>query len=216
MLRIYAILICTLALASCSTSDKDWLRIKNQLSDIGQKDQQYRVAMDSIAKVAGWRSKAVEELWLKQRALDSANLAGIDQVIDEVGYPSREKVGDLADVPFMVIQRASDSTMASYYHVIVGAALSGDLRMKDVATYQDKVLMMRRQPQEFGTQVWIEFKQNPVTGEKYDSMFVWAIRDSETINERRLSIGLDSLETHVRRYGIDPAVGYLIKESSRN
>lgn len=202
-------LLCT----ACSVSDSTWEDVRKELAEIQQKDQQYRGQMDSIARLEGWQSKSVAMLWDKQKALDSANLAAVDRIITRYGYPPKSKVGDLAVVPFSVIQHADDSTLSTYYELIVGAGKDGDLRMRDVAQYQDHVLLTERQPQEYGTQIWIEFKKD-ASGASYDSVYLWPVRDREHVNEKRLAVGLDSLETHLRRYGIKPSEEYLIRRSS--
>lgn len=203
------ILLCT----ACNVSDSTWESVRKELAEIKQKDQQYRGQMDSIAKLEGWQSQAVAILWEKQKVIDSANLAAVDRIITRYGYPPKAKVGDLSVVPFSVIQHADDSTLSTYYELILGAGKDGDLRMRDVAQYQDHVLLTEKQPQEYGTQIWIEFKKD-ANGASYDSVFLWPVRDREHVNEKRLAIGLDSLEAHLRRYGIKPSEEYLIRRSS--
>ncbi len=209
-LRLNFILL-SLAASSCGISDSQWEKVRLQLEGIKKSDQQYRPQMDSIGKIEGWDSKAVEALWEKQKDLDSVNLISIDQIISKFGYPPKSKVGALTEVPLAILQHANDSTMGTYYEVIIGAGKNGDLRMRDVAQYQDHVLMMKRQPQEYGTQIWIDFKEDIATGKRYDSLYLWPVRDMDHINERRFSVGLDSLQSHLRRYSIDPTKGYLIR-----
>lgn len=209
-LRLHFILL-AVAVSSCGISDSQWDKVRAHLSEIKKNDQRYRPQMDSIGRVEGWGSKAVEALWEKQKALDSANLVAIDGMISKYGYPPKLKVRDMVDVPFLVIQHANDSAMATFYEVIIGAGKNGDLRMNDVAQFQDHVLMVNKQPQEYGTQIWIDFKEHKTTGERYDSVYLWPVRDHTKLNAKRLSVGLDSLESHLGRYGIDPAKGYLIR-----
>lgn len=200
--------------SSCGISDSQWDKVRVQLAEIKQNDQRYRPQMDSVGRVEGWGSKTVEALWEKQKVLDSTNLVAIDRMISTYGYPPKLKVGDMVDVPFLIIQHATDSAMATFYEVIIGAGKNGDLRMKDVAQFQDHVLMINKQPQEYGTQIWIDFKEDKSTGEQYDSVYLWPVRDHTQLNEKRLSVGLDSLESHLRRYGIDPAKRYLLRKST--
>ena len=214
ILRLHIIIILAVAVSACGISDSQWEKARVQLSEIKKNDQRYRPLMDSAGRAEGWGSKTVEALWEKQKALDSANLVAIDRLISQYGYPSKLKVGDMAEVPFLVIQHADDSAMATFYEVVIGAGKNGDLRMRDVAQFQDHVLMVNKQPQEYGTQIWIDFKEYKATGERYDSVFLWPVRDRTQLNEKRLSVGLDSLESHLRRYGIDPAKGYLLRRST--
>lgn len=208
-LHVLAIAILT----SCTVSDNTWRQVKAQLVIIGEKDQRYRSKMDSVAKVQGWGSKAVEELWEKQRKLDSVNIGEVDVLITRYGYPSREHVGDLSEVPFNVIRHSGDSIMATYLQLIVGAARNGDLRRDQVAFFEDRVLVGLKQPQEYATQIWIDFKENPVTHERYDSVYLWPVRDPARVESKRAAVGLDSLTKQLRHSGLDPAKGYLLRKS---
>ena len=211
MKNVILITLLTSILISCSISDDEWKKLGSKLEAIKKEDQRYRSKMDSVGKVEGWQSKTVENLWEKQRILDSANLKQLDELIDKFGYPPKVKVGDLSYVPFQVLQHSDDSTMATYFDLIVGAGKNGDLPMREVAQFQDRVLVARKQPQDYGTQISMEFKQNPKTGTQYDSMYLWEVRDIKNVNTRRISVGLDSLEIQLRRYGIDPLKRYLIR-----
>ncbi len=208
------VVVVLLFLFACQgVSDTTWKRVRTELSDIQEKDKRYRIPMDSIARKEGWKSKHIEELWTNQRILDSANLVAVDRLLSRYGYPPAAKVGPLSQVPFDVIRHADDSVQAIYCEIIVGAGKNGDLRMSEVASFYDQVLMMERVPQEYGTQVWIEYKKNPETGERYDSVYLWPVRDMPNIDAKRLAAGLDSLSAHLRRFGIVPSKGYLIRKS---
>ncbi len=203
-----------LFLGACGPSDATWEKVRLELADIREKDHRYRDQMDSVGRTQGWDSEALRSLWIKQHALDSENLVNVDRILTRCGYPPQAKVGELVDVPFEVIRHADDSTMSTYYEVIVGASREGGLNTREVAQYQDNVLMIQRFPQEYGTQIWVEFVKNPKTGTSYDSVFLWPIRNPESVDARRHSVGLDSLANHLRRLGIDPAKGYVIRKNS--
>ncbi|MDZ4715689.1 MAG: DUF6624 domain-containing protein [Cytophagales bacterium] len=206
------VLLLSILGVSCTVSESEWSDVRSQLTEIKKREYLHRREMDSIGKVQGWQSREIERLWGRQKALDSINLAEVNEILDTYGFPSRDKVGDLAETIFLVLQHSSD--MGAYYEMIVGAGKNGDLAMKDVAPYQDRVLLARRVPQEYGTQVWIDYKVDTKTAERYDSLYVWEIRDRKNVNVRRLNAGLDSLETSMRRFDIDPAVGYVLRKNS--
>lgn len=210
--RLFFPALVFLALA-CSPSDKTWQDAKLKLERIQERDQRYRKQMDSIGRIEGWNSAAIESLYDEQRKLDSVNLAEVEAIIDQLGYPSKDRVGDLSTVPFDVIQHSGDSVMINYLEVVVGAAANGDLPKSQVAIFHDRTLIAQRQPQEYGTQIWIDFIEDKKTGERHDSVYLWPVRNIATVNERRMRAGLDSLAAHLRRYNIDPARGYLVKKS---
>jgi hypothetical protein len=208
----YALVLIFIVLA-CGPSETTWQRAKTQLEQIQERDQRYRKQMDSVARIEGWQSEDVARLYDEQQKLDSVNLAEVEQLISRVGYPTKARVGDLTSVPFDVIQHSGDSVMINHLELILGAGANGDLPMNQVAAFHDKVLVALRQPQEYGTQIWIDFVKNKKTGEQYDSVYLWPVRNQGTVDARRISAGLDSLAVHLRRYNIDPSQGYLLKKS---
>lgn len=169
--------------------------------------------MDSIGRLHGWESEAVANLYKQQQKLDSQNLRSIERIIDRYGYPPATRVGELALVPFEVIQHSGDSVMTNYLEIILGAGERGDIPMRQVAVYHDRILLIQRQPQEYGTQIWIEFIENPKTGQRYDSVYLWPVRNYATVDQRRFRVGLDSMTAQLRRYNIDPKKGYVLKKS---
>lgn len=210
--RILPVLV-WLILFSCVTPDSAWEKVKDQLQSISERNQRYRLQMDSVARMKGWQSEDVAKLYSQQKALDSVNLAEINEIITRYGYPSRVHVGDLAAVPFEVIRHSDEAVMIDYLELIAGAGKNGDIPMEDVAAFEDRVWVSQKQPQKYGTQIWIEFVHHPKTGEEYDSVYLWPVRDPARVESRRASAGLDSLTDQLRHYGIDPAKGYLLRKA---
>lgn len=215
-MRPATLLLWGILLSSCSgISDSAWNQVRSELTTMHTLDQRYRKSMDSVGRSEGWQSKAVADLWEKQRSLDSANQVRLDKVITRYGYPPRSKVGDLSVVPLDVLRHADEAVRAEYLNLVIGAGRNGDIPMRDMAVYYDEVLMLQRVPQEYGTQVWIEYKTDSVIGERLDSLYLWPVRDFPNVDSRRLSIGLDSLAHHLRRFGMDPEKRYLIRKSGK-
>lgn len=212
MKQVVYIIIIALIAGACRFNEKDWSDLRKELTRVKHYEQLHRTTMDSLGRTEGWQSKKIEILWAKQKVLDSLNLESVDRIINKYGFPTKEKVGELTETVFLVLQHSKD--MANYYELIVGAGKKGDLQMRDVAPYQDRVLLSRRVPQEFGTQVWIDYKVDAKTGEQYDSLYLWEVRDPKNVNARRLAAGLDSLETSLRRFNINPETGYVIRRSN--
>jgi hypothetical protein len=207
------VLLALILVISCKESGRKWDEVKSTLTDIRERDQRHRGQMDSVARIEGWQSLTIQRLYEEQRKLDSANLAQVEDIIAEYGYPGKDRVGDLALVPFEVIRHSGDSVMINYTDLILGAGMNGDLPMTQVASFYDQVLVAQRQPQEYGTQIWIDFIENRKTGVRYDSLYLWPVRNYSTVDARRIAAGLDSLADHLRRYNIDPAKGYVLKKS---
>ena len=213
MNRTIFILLLTAFGCSLSISENEWANLRIKLERIRQDDQLHRTVMDSLGKANGWRSKEIDELWRKQEILDSINQLEIRKIVEKFGFPPKEKVGEEVETVLLVLQHSPDSVKAEYCDLVVGAGKKGDLSMMTVAFYQDHVLMTREQPQEYGSQVWVDYKVDPKTGQQYDSLFLWTIRDPQNVNKRRIKAGLDSIETYLRHLDIDPAKGYALRKS---
>ncbi|MBL7852727.1 MAG: hypothetical protein JNN04_17615 [Cyclobacteriaceae bacterium] len=207
------VLLAMVILMACGTSLTSQDELKSALTGVREQHQLYRLQMDSVAKIEGWQSPTIQRLYEGQRKLDSVNLAEVEEIIDRYGYPRKDLVGELARVPFEVIRHSGDSVMINYSEIILDAGINGDLPMDQVASFYDQILVAQRQPQEYGTQVWIDFIENKKTGVRYDSLYLWPVRNYTSVDARRISAGLDSLANHLRRYNIDPAKGYVLKKS---
>lgn len=213
-MRQFSLILGLMLLAQACHKPDDWTNLKTELLEIKEQDQRYRRQMDSLSRLVGWQSEAVEQLYDKQRLLDSANLQAIERIIDQFGYPSKDQVGELSIVPFEVIQHSSDSIMINHLELILGAGANGDIPMQQVAIFHDRMLLAQRQPQQYGTQIWIEFIENQKTGERYDSIYLWPVRNIATVEQRRHAVGLDSIAVQLRRFNIDPKKGYILKKST--
>lgn len=204
-----------LIVAACAPDDSAYQALKDELTTIRERNQRYRMHMDSVARKEGWQSDAVAELYEKQRELDSVNLAAIDGIITRFGYPSKARVGGLSTVPFEVLRHCDEPVKADYLDLVVGAGQSGDIPMNLVAVFEDRVLVSQKQPQRYGTQIWIEFVEDRKTGERYDSVYLWPVRNPGSVEARRAAAGLDSLTDQLRHYGIDPSKGFLLRKSGQ-
>jgi 5'-3' exonuclease len=186
------------------TRDIDTLALINELDSIFELDQKYRAEMQSVQNEFGWNSDEMNELWTKQRRIDSSNLQQILEVIESVGgYPGQSLVGHSASkTTFYVLQHAPDSVQEKYYEMIVDAAKKNELKRELAAMYQDRYLMHKGEPQIFGTQVRIEYDIDSLTGEKIERTYVWPIADTTNIDSLRLWNGLNNLEEYLNNFGI--------------
>ncbi len=199
-----------LILTSCAKPEPDWNALKSQLDEIGRNDQLYRGAMDSIGVKYGWQSTEMQALWAKQMKLDSSDLAQVEIIISTVGYPPSARVGTSNEAIFYTLQHSPDSIMVKHYDLITKAGDDGELKKSIVALYVDRVLMNKGEPQLYGSQIRMEYKTD-FKGQKYDSVFLWKLKDPDHITEMRTKMGLPPLAEYLKHFEIDPAKGYIIK-----
>ncbi|WP_222431603.1 energy transducer TonB [Mucilaginibacter achroorhodeus] len=166
-----------------------------EIAAIGKADQQYRVAAIAEAKKHGTGSEQDKALMAKQSAADVANLAKVARIITDYGYPGKTLVGqNLSDVAFNVIQHNDLEAQEKYLPVIIEAADKGELSPSLIPLMVDRVRITQNQPQVYGTQLH----------ESKKGIFqLYPIGDEAFVNDRRKKAGLSSLQSYLKKWGID-------------
>ena len=130
------------------------------------------------------------------REIDSINLIKVEKIIDEHGYPGRDLVGSPAnETVFYVIQHSKK--IDKYLPLMRKAAENGDISKTELVMMEDRYLMNSGKAQIYGTQIrginkdgeWIHF--------------VWPIKNADSINELRKSIGLSTIEEYAALFDIE-------------
>jgi hypothetical protein len=139
-------------------------------------DQEARHALDAEAMAAA----------------DGQNLPWLRQVIADVGWPGKSLVGeDGAHAAWLLAQHA-DSDPAFQRRcldLLTAAAERGEATIRQQAYLTDRVLLHEGKPQEYGTQAIAR-----------DGRFeARKLRDPDHVDERRASVGLDSLAEYLAR-----------------
>ena len=125
----------------------------------------------------------------KLKYMDSLNLAKVEAIIKDYGYPGKSLVGEPAnEAAWFVIQHNFDK-IESYFPILEKAGMAGEISMKQVAMSEDRMLMIKGQEQIYGTQGY----PNSVTVDSSNAveyvMVIWPIKDPLNVNERRKLIG---------------------------
>jgi hypothetical protein len=125
-------------------------------------------------------------------AADGQNLPWLRQVIADVGWPGKSLVGeDGAHAAWLLAQHA-DSDPAFQRRcldLLTAAAERGEATIRQQAYLTDRVLLHEGKPQEYGTQAIAR-----------DGRFeARKLRDPDHVDERRASVGLDSLAEYLAR-----------------
>ncbi len=140
------------------------------------------------------RDQLIRRKWLEDREnaaikaeverVDRENLAAVEAIIAEHGYPGKSLVGVKASgASWTIIQHADLETQKKYLDVMTRAVESGELEGALLATTVDRIRIREGQPQWYGTQ----FRE--VNGE----MVPEPIEDEAHVDERRASVGLQPL-----------------------
>jgi len=123
--------------------------------------------------------------------IDDANGMWLAKIIETAGWPGRSLVGDEGAHAAWLLAQHSDRRPALQrrcLHLLEEAVAVGDASPTDLAYLTDRVLLASGEQQIYGTQMTAR-----------DGQFVACrLRAPETVDDRRASVGLGTLEAHLR------------------
>lgn len=124
--------------------------------------------------------------------IDDENAAWLRNVIEESGWPGRSEVGEEgAHAAWLLAQHADrdSSLQQKCLQLLRDAAAANEASPADLAFLTDRVLLAAGDMQIYGTQIIAR-----------DGRFVACrLRDPEAVDERRASVGLETLEASLSR-----------------
>ncbi len=124
----------------------------------------------------------------KMAELHNRNAAKLDEIIQKIGYPTADKVGEEAsEAAWLVIQHAigQPDFMKKCRNLLQQAVESQQADARHLAYLTDRISVLEGKPQFYGTQFdWNE--SGELMPNDYD--------DLNLVNQRRQAIGLNTLE----------------------
>ncbi len=142
------------------------LKLRNQLIQEGQLGEGYHQEME---------------------ALHNSNAAELEEIINSIGYPTIDKVGEAASAAaWLVIQHAisQPAFMKKCLRLLAIAHTENKAYAKNLAYLSDRIAVFEGKRQSYGTQ--FDWDENGVLSpQPFD--------DLDQVNQRRKSIGLNSL-----------------------
>lgn len=186
-------------------------QLKRELDSMYVLDQRYREYLttigqnarlkDSLARVLQVQPDDVGgALWTKQSAIDSANLARVEVILKQHGYPGKTLVGTPTNEAAWYIIQHSDK-IRTYLPAIRKAGDAGELPFTAVAMMEDRQLTYDKLPQRYGTQgSCYPLRADPSKSE----CFIWPIDQPNGVNERRRQAGFkQTVEENAKRLDIN-------------
>ena len=132
-----------------------------------------------------------------QDEIDARNMARLEDVIKQHGWPGKSLVGkEASQAAFLILQHTDLTRQRKYLPLLKKAARKGDARPADVAMLEDRILVGRGKKQIYGTQV----RSGPETGGK---LVLAPIEDEKHVDKRRASVGLMPLKDYLKHFGIE-------------
>lgn len=174
------ILLSLFGLSLRGQSTFDTTAIKSQLEFIRDRDQKTRKSGDSTAY---------------NDLLDSLNLSAVEVIIAKYGWLSKQVIGERGNQTlFLVIQHADLSIQEKYLPIIKQSIARGESNPIHGAMLEDRILMRQGKKQIYGSQVIFNDKGEPV---------FYPIEDEKNVNQRRTSIGMETIEEYAKHFGIN-------------
>ena len=165
------------------------LELMAEFNEIQRTDQEQRGYMREVQDKYGWDSPQMDSLWNIQTATDETNLARIEEVIEEYGYPGKSLVGaNNMGTAFLVIQHSNQETQEKYLPLLKQAADDGEERWSSVALLIDRILLGQGNNQVYGSQI----NTDQETGE----YFFGPIENPFQIDSIRNTVGLGPLQDY--------------------
>ena len=174
--------------------------LARELEQMLDADQMIRREIREEEAAPGPDSKKIEALWEKQNALDAANIVRLKEIVDATGWPRISIVGEKAALAaFLVVQHADPSHQKALIELLRVEARRGEVKLSSLALLEDRILTSEGKPQIYGSQL----RRSPET----NKLEFFPIEAPESVNARRASVGLESIEEYARRFGFEYAPG---------
>jgi hypothetical protein len=127
----------------------------------------------------------------EMKELHNRNAKTLNEIIDKIGYPTTEKVGkEASEATWLVIQHSigQPAFMKKCVKLLEFAVSENKANLKNLAYLTDRVAVFEGKPQLYGTQ--FDWDENGVLSpNNFD--------DLQKVNQRRKSVGLNSLEEQI-------------------
>ena len=170
--------------------------LRVELEQMYETDQSRRSQVDSLVMLHGPDSEEVRLLWEKQSQIDEKNMARLQEIVAEYGWPGESLVGRKAAIAaFLVLQHAEYEIQKQYLPLVREAFQSGELGGQYLAMLEDRVLVREGKKQIYGTQL----SRNQET----DQMELYPIEDEINVGQRREEMGLMPLADYLNLFGLE-------------
>jgi hypothetical protein len=142
----------------------------------------YRDTLLNTEKTFGRKSAEYLNVKRLYEHNDSLVLLRLDRIIRRFGYPCKEKVGESNNVVFFIISNANWPVKEKYLEVFKLAASKGDISVKDLAFFEDKLWVAKEGWQLYGTQ--FRYTED-------SKVIYYPVKGLSEMNDRRIKAGLE-------------------------
>ena len=168
--------------------------LKKKLEIIGTEDQTLRHILPDVSQKFGRDSDEYKYIWSLINRQDSICLNKLIEIIDAHGWIGKSRIGAIANQTiWSVIQHAEVKVQEKYLPLLKKSVEKGESERWHLAFLEDRVLMYNKKKQIYGTQAtWDnDLKKNKI----------YPIEDVKNVNQRRLNLGLETIEEYAKSNG---------------
>lgn len=124
-------------------------------------------------------------------SVDTRNTQRLREIIEEIGWPTRSKVGAAAEhMAWLLVQHADrDVAFQRRCLSLMERESADEVCPTHLAYLEDRILVAEGRPQRYGTQL-------TMTDQGLDAK---ALEDPDNVDERRQRVGLEPIADYVRR-----------------
>ena len=160
------------------------IALKETLENIFERDQYDRLLWSQAVKNHPGDTERNERLARRALMTDSLNLALVDEILSQYGFPRREQVGDFANqAVWLVFQHADLEHQKRFLPQMEAAVSHGDIAPLYLALLRDRIDVREGRPQRYGTQT-------------DDKGHLAPLLDASRVNQWRQEVGLPLLEQY--------------------
>jgi len=159
----------------------EYTHIAKRILDLKEADMKLRERLAQEGKLWDGYNQEME-------TLHNSNADALDEIINAIGYPTKENVGkEATEAAWLVIQHSISRPkfMKKCARLLEAEASMDKEQSRNLAYLTDRIAVYEERPQLFGTQFdWDQHGQ--LSPSPYDDIL--------KVNQRRTSIGLNTLE----------------------
>jgi hypothetical protein len=176
--------------------------LRDELLNLGEEDQQHRLVLHELFTkypdgIPQSETEKVLELQKAQDAIDQRNIARLEEIVAQYGWPGKSLVGDkAAQAAFLIVQHAELAYQEKYLPILKDAVSKKEARPSEVAMLEDRVLMRQGKSQIYGTQL----VSDASSGGKLQ---LHPIEDEANVDRRRADVGLPPLREYLKLFGLE-------------
>lgn len=163
-----------------------------ELEAMRETDQKYRLEVIELEKKLGRDAPEVKTAWARQNEIDTHNIARLEEIVAQHGWPGKSQFGPMAaSAAFLILQHSALSYQKKYLPLARAAARQGEMQASSLALLEDRIRLREGQKQLYGSQV-----TRNAAGE-------WEplpLEDEAKVHELRVSVGLNPLAEYLQGF----------------